>query len=855
VSQLSVPHPTLYLQPPFADVHQRISKRYHELAKHSDVLAQRQIEVLGGRNPSSGLLKLLMAMERVEPRQLMDESEAPNLRLLVQANPKLNLALFWADIEEQRANARTEERRPIRHWQVHLGMGRIFWELTARDLPALYSDLSSRAMEDDKRIALGAIAAILDKDNHLKSEAENLRALVSGSAVLLEDLDGHLAPPPPENEEHLRWQREAKARQKEQDQQTVTDKASWVKFKKDIQDDPSLLSDPTNLTSWQAGIHRLWDLTRWLNARTSGHEEAAARQWRLLEEGFGREVAESYRDGMQTAWRNIEPERPRRKPDGGITVKYLTVLAFAGVGIEAAEDADWVNQLSDDEATRAARHGCESNQGYPEWIDALVSAHPQTVLPILQKEITLQWSAPVNGRSDFLYRYGTPAVSLQQPIQAMLLERLLKTEAPYIAALERSIRIVRNLQFNEIEKRRLLRVVRRRYKGHVAAGRDDYALSYLALILLQDPDTGVDDLAAWLSGAPPGARRSRAEHTLGKLFDRHDSFIYGVLSQASIGTLERLLQTAYAHIRPEHDAVHEGSYSPDARDRAEGARNTIMAALLDRPGADAYRAMLRAADDPDFAMRSEWFRELARGKAERDAEYPAWTIPEVITFETQFTAPVKTGDDLLRLVSGVLDDINFQLAKGDSTSRQLLERAKDEDEVQQWLTEQIQSRSRGRYHAYREAQVARGDKPDVIVASAAAQCEVAIEVKHGGKGWTATELEQALRNQLAVNYLKPATRRQGILVITHHRDRQWLDPLTRKPMSFDAVIGWLSNIAATLVETDSGAIVVKCVGINAWRDTIPTSHEQRKLAKKPARRRSCHGNPGRFCFTGPSFRR
>jgi hypothetical protein len=822
----------LCLQPPFVEVHQRISKRYHELAKHSEVLAQRETEILGGGNPSPGLLKLLMAVERAESRHHIGDGEPPNLRQLVQANPKLNLALFWTDIEEQRTNCRTEERRPIRYWQVHFGMGRIFWELTARDLPALYSDLSSRPLEDDKRIALSAIAAILGKEGRLKSEAENLRALVSGSAVLLEDLDGHLVPPPPENAEHLRWQRESKARQKKQDKQTVKDKASWVKFKKEIQDDPNLLCDAKNLISWQAGIHRLWDLTRWLNARTSGHEEAAARQWRLLEEGFGREVAEAYRDGMKIAWRNIDPERPKRKPDGTITVKYLTVVAFAGVGIEAAEDGDWVKHLTDDEAARAARHGCESEQGYPEWIGSLANAYPQAVLPILEEEIGLEWSAPINGRSDFLYRYGTPAVSLQQPVQTILLERFVKTEAPYAAALDRSIRIVHNLRLDEAEKRRLLSLVRRRYTGHVAAGRDDYALSYLAIILLLDADTGANDLVAWLNSAAHEARRSRAEHTLGKLFSRHDSFIAGALSRASVATLEILLQTAYAHIRPEHDAVHEGSYSPDARDHAEGARSTILSALLDRPGPDAYRAMLRAADDPDFAIRSERFRELARGKAERDAEYPAWTIPEVITFETQYTAPVKTGADLLRLLSGVLDDITFQLTKGDSTSRQLLERAKDEDEVQQWLTEQIQWRSRGRYHAYREAQVARGDKPDVIVASAAAQCEVAIEIKHGGKGWTAIELEQALRNQLAVNYLKPATRRCGILVITHHRDRQWLHPLTRKPMSFDAVIGWLSNIAATLVETDSGAIEVKCAGINAWRDTFPTSSEQRKPAKK-----------------------
>jgi len=49
-------------------------------------------------------------------------------------------------------------------------------------------------------------------------------------------------------------------------------------------------------------------------------------------------------------------------------------------------------------------------------------------------------------------------------------------------------------------------------------------------------------------------------------------------------------------------------------------------------------------------------------------------------------------------------------------------------------------------------------------------------------------------------------------------------------MSFDAVIGWLSNISATLLETDSGAIEVQCVGINAFRDAtrIP------KVKPKPA---------------------
>jgi hypothetical protein len=203
---------TLCLEPPFVEVHQRISKRYHDLARQADGLARREIERNGNGNPPQGLLNLVMAVERAEPRYV-GEAEHPSLRELVQARPQLHYALFWADIEEQRKNARTEESGPIRHWQVHFGMGRIFWELTARDLPVLYSNLSSRPLEDDRRIVLGAIASILGIEGRLKSEADSLRALVAESAVLLEDLTGHLAPPR-ENPEHLRWQREVNARQK-----------------------------------------------------------------------------------------------------------------------------------------------------------------------------------------------------------------------------------------------------------------------------------------------------------------------------------------------------------------------------------------------------------------------------------------------------------------------------------------------------------------------------------------------------------------------------------------------------------------------------------------------------------------
>jgi hypothetical protein len=119
-------------------------------------------------------------------------------------------------------------------------------------------------------------------------------------------------------------------------------------------------------------------------------------------------------------------------------------------------------------------------------------------------------------------------------------------------------------------------------------------------------------------------------------------------------------------------------------------------------------------------------------------------------------------------------------------------------EKSHWLVEQMNARARGRFHAFREAEVAAGDKPDVIVASTSAPCEVGIEVKHGGKGWTARDLEHALRSQLAEDYLKPENRRHGVLVITHHRDRRWLRVSDNKPISFSELIAWLSEIVATV---------------------------------------------------------
>jgi hypothetical protein len=477
------------------------------------------------------------------------------------------------------------------------------------------------------------------------------------------------------------------------------------------------------------------------------------------------------------------------------------------------------------------------SEAYPEWIDLLSIAWPKTVLPVIKEQIELEWSSS-NNSSLFLYRYGGAATSIQRPIQALLVETIVSSEANSISTLNSAQRIIRRLELDASQKSRLFSIAKERFDAHVKARKNDFALSYLGLLLMLDPDAALPFLEEWLNGASVEDRKARSELTLSNLFDRYDSLITGSLAKASTPSLEHLLHLAYGRIRPKDDVFREGSYTPDVRDHAQHARDAILSTLLSRPGPDAYEAMKRLADDPLFALRAHRFHELARGKAIRDSEVPAWTPEEVRAFEADSIAPAKAGADLLRVVLGVLADIQLNLTSGDFTSRALLEKAKDEDEVQPWLAEQMLARAKGRFHILREGEIALGDKPDIIVASTASQCQVAVEVKHGGKGWTGADLEDALRVQLAEDYLKPEYRRHGVLVVTHHRDRRWHRTNENKKIEFSDLIEWLSGIAATIKQNAAGRIAVECVGLNAWKAATAPATPKRSApkAKAPVKR-------------------
>ena len=147
-------------------------------------------------------------------------------------------------------------------------------------------------------------------------------------------------------------------------------------------------------------------------------------------------MAQAYYDGMKALWRLTPPKAPTRDEGSGVTVSWMTILAYGGIQIEATEDPDWAGWLSEEEAERAALHSCISEQGYPEWLDDLILAHPTVVIPIVRLALGDEWSASEKGRSELLYRYTNPAFPILPALRPVLFDTLISSEPKALSMLD-----------------------------------------------------------------------------------------------------------------------------------------------------------------------------------------------------------------------------------------------------------------------------------------------------------------------------------------------------------------------------------------------------------------------------------
>lgn len=802
----------LALAPPFNGEHSGLSRRHHRIAEHLVPLVMQALDELGPGSPGPELIRALMAIERGDRYHRHDDEE--KLAAAVRSRPLVNQALLWADVDGAMNTSPTRPGRPNNIYQIDI-LGRALWGFGISDVPWLISDIKSRVVLSDRRLALGIAVGVMMGSEEWERNGAEITEAVQGEGELESALFELTTPATPSAEFERMAIRQSVYRKKREAEESKA-KQSWLNLRSALQANPSRISDPARLSPPDlVGFHDLQNLTWWLRSHTGDtSEDKAVLQWRALECGFGSaEVAIAYKKAMLYFWR-VAPLRWPERQDGGVTTTYfVTEIAYAGVCLEAVEDVNWAKKLTPAEALKAAALACRSGNSRPAWLDDLVKEHATIALPELARTLNEEWTSPSDNQRRFLYDY---AHATEEPIPevcSLLLELVLGDRHPAPRAAELGVRLIQNAG-RSIDRTRLAEVAKTRLDEAERANDPEQIAVNIALLIMADAKAGLKRLRDWIDGSEPEEKKERATAMLARLFGRDHALVPRELKVIAVEDLVALSRMAYTEISPLDDVKHDGVFTPGLRDSAESARSAILSAIIDRPGPDAYAALIDIGSSGIAGIRERRFRELAHGKAEREAEIVPWTPKELVAFEATYLLPIRTADRFYDMALRVLEEIQYGQTHEDASSRKLLQSAENEEQVQGWLGEQLKLRGRNRYHVHREPEVANKKEPDIVLSAISIASEVAIEVKDANKGWTVRELEEALTKQLAVQYLRPANRRHGVLVITLHSPRMWRDPANRATLSFAQVIERLTVLAMKISSNETGPISVRVVGID-----------------------------------------
>ena len=173
-------------------------------AKHLAPIAKRLVGELGDGDPPTSLIRLLMAVERAE-REYNSDDDPPSLLELVSRKSKIQRALLWGDVAEQRVHG-GDDNHPTHHWEIMM-FGASLWQFGERDLPWLYEDLAARQAEADQRIVLSAVVDVLRRAGRFDAELPHLKALIADKSHLEADMAAYLAPSPPPSAEMRRHEK------------------------------------------------------------------------------------------------------------------------------------------------------------------------------------------------------------------------------------------------------------------------------------------------------------------------------------------------------------------------------------------------------------------------------------------------------------------------------------------------------------------------------------------------------------------------------------------------------------------------------------------------------------------------
>lgn len=532
--------------------------------------------------------------------------------------------------------------------------------------------------------------------------------------------------------------------------------------------------------------------------------------WDKMQAKRGLRTTKAIRAGCIRVWQEHTPDAHGESqgiPDLGL------------VGLELAIEADerFFEKLSSTDATRAALYATHEMNGLADWLPQLALHHPSEVVAALKRSIQVEWGdRDTPGKHHHVLqslatRMNTVTKLMAPSVSELLLDRDPQTDG----ALESALQILSALGQKTLSEWAVLAQVRiqsysikeRKLLCWLVIWLDadaPAALSFLEAIL-ETIASDRDEIARMFAGISgrSGYACPRLETT----------------TLQEIPNWTRLIRLCYHWINPADDIRRPSGkvFSPVSRDEAQSFRWYLLDHLAKRPELEAESALEALLDSPSLGVDPEMIRYLLDRRIKEQADGRPLEPSQIVMLGTNLESPPSTMSDLFALVCKRLQVIKEEVEIPDSASlRSAVQPGNNEAHLRTFLASQLITRSGGWYRVEQEAEIDRGQKPDLRVSHPQINGAVPVEVKLADKDWTVSELFERLENQLVGQYLRARDCTHGVFLLGIAEDRSWRDPHTQAMLTFNQVIERLRQRALELelAHRDRAVESIKVVGID-----------------------------------------
>lgn len=767
-----------------------ISKRFKWLMVPVSKAIKRLITATHPASLNLETLALLHKLSSVTGDRVNDLNEVEiEFSTLVPAWKELNYALFWFEVDKSREAFCNKAEKRVNKFSQISPFGK-FWDFKADDFQYFAEQINDQSLQDNKLLALSLAFMLYVEAKRPSAWRIQLKKLVADNNELSAQLKNYLRPPA-QAKEVRRFKQEKKRREQRREAEHRKKEKYHADRKMYLEDNleimrSTLSQEPGAITN---DLFYLFNRTQ---EEKQGTERWTDYNWKTLIPEYGERIAHFYRDSVVSLWRHYKPKL-RSEGTSLNKIPYAVIFGLTGLEIEFHETSSWFQQLTAEEVELACKYASFELDDFPIWFPKLFEQYPTIVGGFLIQEMQYELSIEELAVET---HYIVHALSCSgqwawNQIAPSIYDFLETSEPKNLSTLDKLLKILQgsSLLDDSIEK-----------------------LASQKCSLLESLDHAACWFAVW-TGVSPQAAIISLKNRIEAIADSEGrtwfamTFITGLLGERSSFTnavrevfktpeyLKSLYLLMHGHIRAEDDIqrVGMGVYSPELRDEAQDARESLLSLLKHIPGKESFLALKEIAQvHPKEAARSRIDR-YAEQKAEQDGDLEAWSPSQVKEFHNKLERTPRTHKELAELAVFRLLDLKDDLEHGDSSIARILQKVEKETEMRNFIGHELREKAFGRYSIPQEEELADAKRPDLRFHGMGFDGPVPVELKLANN-WSGPRLFERLENQLCGNYLRDSRSNRGIFVLVHvDKKAAWDMPSSTTRVNFVELIAALQE--------------------------------------------------------------